>query len=154
MKKTLGLIIFLVCLPLGLIFIWQRLVSQTKNLSPQPYIEINQTQIWVEIASSSAQKAKGLSDREDILPNNGMLFLYNTSSRHSFWMKGMKFALDFIFIEDQEVVDLVKNVPPPLSGEIPQSIWAKKKFNKAIEVKGGMIDSWQIQVGDQVKYFL
>ena len=62
----------------------------------------------------------------------------------------MKFNLDFVFINDQEVVDLKENIPFPQEGEEPQIIKAEAEFDKALEVNQGIIKEIDIEVGDEV----
>jgi uncharacterized membrane protein (UPF0127 family) len=43
--------------------------------------------------------------------------VFNAEAEHGFWMKGMRFPLDFIWISgDRRVVALTENVPPPEPG--------------------------------------
>ena len=52
----------------------------------------------VEFARSEAEKATGLMFRERLADDEGMLFMWNTSSLRQFWMKNTLIDLDIIFI--------------------------------------------------------
>jgi uncharacterized membrane protein (UPF0127 family) len=116
----------------------------------EPYIVIDNQRIYVEVADSPEEKKQGLSDREFLAENKGMLFVYSEPGNYSFWMKGMKFDLDFVFINDQKVIDLKENVPFPKEGEEPQIIKSEVEFNQVLEINQGMIEELGIEVGDEV----
>ena len=61
----------------------------------------------VEFARSEAEKAIGLMFRERLADDEGMLFMWNTSSLRQFWMKNTLINLDILFIDsDYRVVHI------------------------------------------------
>ena len=61
----------------------------------------------VEFARSQAEKATGLMFRERLADDEGMLFMWNTSSLRQFWMKNTLISLDILFIDsDYRVVHI------------------------------------------------
>ena len=72
----------------------------------------NNQKVRVTLAKSEASRAKGLGE-QSALANDGMLFLFPTSERWQFWMKGMQFGLDFVWIQDNRIVGITSNVPAP-----------------------------------------
>ena len=61
----------------------------------------------VEFARSEAEKATGLMFRERLAVDEGMLFMWNTSSLRQFWMKNTLINLDILFIDsDYRVVHI------------------------------------------------
>ena len=75
-----------------------------KNPTPASKVMINNHTFSVEIATTSAQQQQGLSGRNSLPQNQGMLFIFKTAGRYAFWMKGMKFPLDIIFINNNKIV--------------------------------------------------
>ncbi len=66
--------------------------------------------IDVEFALSEVEKAKGLMFRERLGDDEGMLFMWNTSSVRQFWMKNTLINLDILFIDsDYRVVHIEKS---------------------------------------------
>ena len=114
------------------------------------YVVIKEQKIYVEIAGSPEEKKQGLSGRESLAEDRGMLFIYPEPGNYSFWMKEMKFNLDFVFINDQKVVDLKENIPFPKEGEEPQTIRVEATFDKVLEINQGIIKKIEIKVGDEV----
>jgi uncharacterized membrane protein (UPF0127 family) len=132
--------------------------SFISQLSPQdknPQVEIENTKISVELAITYDEKDKGLGGRSDLGKNEGMLFVFDYSNVPIFWMKGMLIPLDIIWISDDTVVDLHKNVEAP-EAAIPYSnllkYSPKEPVNYVLEVNAGFSDENGIQVGDKVEF--
>jgi uncharacterized membrane protein (UPF0127 family) len=79
--------------------------------SKGPYVIIAGVRLSVEVADTPAERGRGLSGREMLPENSGMLFVFDTPGRYGFWMYGMKFPLDIIWIDERlRVVYFVENV--------------------------------------------
>ena len=115
-------------------------------------LSVGKTRIAVETAATAWQRARGLSGRAGLDQDSGMLFLYQTPARHGFWMKGMKFPLDFIWVSGDRVVEITENVPAPKPGEAPLKLTPKVEVDKVLEVGSGFAAKHQIKVGDKVEY--
>ena len=57
----------------------------------------------VHVADTLFGRVKGLAFRQE-LPKDGMLFLFNRPCKQGFWMFGMKFDIDIIFIDEKKQV--------------------------------------------------
>jgi hypothetical protein len=69
--------------------------------------------IEVEVATTPAQSERGLGYRDALPADAGMIFDLHASTRAQFWMKGMRFALDMVWIgEDRRVVSVTADIPP------------------------------------------
>lgn len=124
---------------------------QTDN---KKQLQINNTIFKVDIADNQNKKSKGLAERENLASDEGMLFVYENPDRYSYWMKGLNFPLDFIWIREDKVVDLLTNIPPPAKGQKDETLPIYKPVtavDKVLEVTGGTIDRLQIKIGDTVK---
>jgi len=58
----------------------------------------------VELADNMAKRMKGLMFRKSMGENEGMLFVFDYESRHSFWMMNTSIPLDAIHIDSNGVV--------------------------------------------------
>jgi uncharacterized membrane protein (UPF0127 family) len=68
---------------------------------------------YLQLAVTQAQQALGLGDRAKLPLDHGMLFVYQSSGTRCFWMKGMRFALDMIWLSSaEEVVSVQHDVSP------------------------------------------
>ncbi len=73
----------------------------------------NSDQIAVEIASDPVTQSKGLSGRECIADDWGMLFSFKTAGQYDFWMKDMKFSIDIVWMDENfKIISVDKNVKP------------------------------------------
>lgn len=155
MRKQTLIITFLILITAGFGF-WKfqqrsifQAVGQT-NLS-QATISVGNQTFTVEIAQSDEQKAAGLSNRPNLAPNAGMLFVFNPPSRPDFWMKDMRFNLDFIWISNGQVVDITHNVPAPKAGttvdDLPKYV-PNQNVDYVLEISAGT--SATIKIGDKV----
>ncbi len=77
-------------------------ISQSENSTSsanQTVLLINNHKISAEVADNQAEQARGLSNRDSLAPDAGMLFVFEQPGRPGFWMKDMLFNLDIIWID-------------------------------------------------------
>lgn len=154
MKNNKKLFVFIFILSL-----FSGVLSGIKYLSyrheaNQPKIIINQQTIYLEVVKNAAERTKGLSGRETMEKNQGMLFIFDEPGNYQFWMKEMKFSLDVVFIRGNQIVDIIENVPFPKEQEQPQVMVANERFEKVLELNSGIVKILKIKIGDPVKIFL
>lgn len=126
-------------------------LSRFLHPSPANRLHIGQTVLNVEIADTETKRSQGLSGRENLPDNTGMLFIFPASGNFSFWMKDMKFALDFVWIRDKKILRLDQNVPPPAqTGGIPAIINPYLRVDQVLEVPSGFISQHDLKVNDSV----
>lgn len=82
---------------------------------------INDAVVALEVADTPEKRTQGLSGRVSLPQNSGMLFIFDAPHTPSFWMYKMNFALDFVWIRNNVIVDITENVPPPATpdSELP-----------------------------------
>ena len=120
---------------------------------PRQTIMVDTTTFDVEMATTMAEQACGLSGRTGLGDHQGMLFVFGSGSTQTFWMKDMTFALDMIWISGNKVVGVTENVPPPASGT---QLWQLKLYSsppgvdKVLEVNAGTVAKDGMRVGDAV----
>lgn len=126
----------------------------TGNTSNKGQLKVAGTVVKIERADTPEKRRQGLSGRDSLATDSGMLFIFEKSGKYSFWMKGMKFALDFIWIKDKKVVDILKSIPPLQSGQKDETLpiyQPKVEVDSVLEVNGGFTDSHGIKIGDIVE---
>jgi uncharacterized membrane protein (UPF0127 family) len=69
------------------------------------------------IVDSDEERRVGLSETVRLDSDEGMLFLLDEPAVPAFWMKGMRFAIDVVWIADGEVVGVESSVPVPSPGD-------------------------------------
>lgn len=116
-------------------------------------IIINGHTINVELAVTDTEKQKGLGYRDSLASDSGMLFVYQNRDRYGFWMKGMRFSLDYIWINGNKVVDLSPDIPAPANpDEPPVTLSPKVPVDKVLEVNAGVIVNTGVRIGDTVQF--
>jgi uncharacterized protein len=74
------------------------------------------TTLVVDLALTTDQQSRGLSGREKMSDNQGMLFVMQSPGRYGFWMKEMKFPLDIFWLDTKgKAVYLKQNLKPCLT---------------------------------------
>jgi uncharacterized protein len=107
----------------------------------------------LEVAKTTAQKSKGLSGRESLCSDCGMIFTYTYEQILPFWMKDTYLPLDMIWLDKSgQVVHLETMIPPESKNEkgdyqlyIPQ-----KKAQYVIELAAGQVSHLKLAIGDLV----
>jgi uncharacterized membrane protein (UPF0127 family) len=134
----------------GAILIYK--IGFLKNEYKKATVVIKNNNFEVEIADDPLKMAKGLSGRKEIKPDEGMLFLFRSSSMRMFWMKGMLMPIDILWIDKGRVIGIEKNVPP----EPGVSFGQLKRYRSSepsecvLEIAAGRAEELDIQVGDDV----
>jgi len=109
-------------------------------------LEVENATINAELARTRQEKEKGLSGKEGLKPDEGMLFIYDKEGAYSFWMKDMKFPIDIIwFNESWKVVHIEENLEP---ATYPDTFQSSSPARYILEVNAGFIDRHYIDVGD------
>ena len=104
----------------------------------------------IELARNPQEWAKGLSGRSQLAESHGLFFVYPSSEPRSFWMKGMVFPIDIIYInEDEMVVKVERNVPPMEEHDDLRFYPSGLPIKYALEVNAG--ESSNIKTGDSCK---
>ena len=67
-------------------------------------------ELEVELSTSSWSHYQGLSNRDSLENIDGMLFIFNNKSNKTFVMRNMNFSLDIIFIADNRILNILKNL--------------------------------------------
>ncbi|EKE25471.1 MAG: hypothetical protein ACD_5C00145G0002 [uncultured bacterium] len=139
-KKKIVILLALVIILLVCLYVLNEGLGSGKSLV------INGHKIKLEIAKSIEQRKKGLSGREELCSDCGMLFEFPEKGQYGFWMKDMKFSLDIIWILDGKIVHLEKDVQSDFEGVINPKVQA----DKVLEFNTGKADELGLLIGDKV----
>ena len=101
----------------------------------------------VEFADTPAERMQGLSGRDGLGVNEGMLFAFDEPGTHGFWMKDMKFPIDIIWISNNEVIYVSSNLNPD---SYPTIFSPPEPVSQVLEVKAGTILRLNVVEGDKV----
>lgn len=101
-------------------------------------------ELEVLVVKSLISKAQGLSNiKQDELGADGMLFVFSDYKVRTFWMKQMEFDLDVIWIKDNRILQIDKNVPAPGDSEEAVRMNSNpQKVNYVLEIPSGNADKY------------
>jgi hypothetical protein len=109
---------------------------------------IDQREIWVEVAKTPEERAKGLMNRESLGKEDGMLFIFEEPGYHGFWMKNTHIPLSIAFMDREgKIVAITDMKPLTLSTHNPPS-----PVLYALEMNQGWFSAKGIKVGDVVRF--
>ncbi len=118
-----------------------------------PRAEIRGQSIQLEIVRTRAEMSRGLGYRDSLAWDHGMLFQYSEPDFYSFWMKGMRFDIDIIWIRDKRIIDISHRVPHHEDGPGP-TIRPREVADAVLEVPAGYAEARGFRIGDPVKLSL
>ena len=150
-------ILFISCaLMVIIIFVYKQNKADLKPIFSKvnfPIAIINNHQIKLMIADEYTERVHGLSDKKLLEKNSGMLFIFPKKQIQNFWMKNMHFPIDIIWIADNKIVNISKNLQP--EGEFPKKSYSSNlPVNYVLEVNAGYFDELKMKIGDEVNFSL
>lgn len=121
--------------------------QQSDKRGQSIFIKINNLTLKAEIAETYGERAQGLSGREFVSDDQGMFFLFKEPGRYPFWMKGMKFPIDIIWLDkDLKIIEITKGAQPESFPEIFQPTGSAKYV---LEINAGLSDKYDLKEGDK-----
>ncbi len=120
--------------------------AQTKTTR----VQIKNTILQAEVVQTEAQREKGLSGRATLGMDKAMLFVYSKPATPVFWMEGMRFPLDMIFISKGQIIEIVKEAMPPMPEQVRKTYSPPAPIDWVLEVNAGLSDRQEWKVGNAV----
>ncbi len=145
----LSLFAFISAIAIFLVHNNHKQYSDEFNQTKQSII-INDIKMHVYIASTIDEVRQGLSGRKKMRDDQGMLFLFLDTDYRTFWMKDMLFDIDIIFIRDDTIIDIAKNMPAISGTPWPATYTSKSQADKVLEVNAGLANHYNWQIGDKI----
>ena len=115
---------------------------------PMATVSIQDHILTVELAATPAARVCGLSRRDQLQQNQGMLFIFPDRRPRNFWMKDTYIPLSIAFLDDTGRIFSIQDMDP---------IQTKRQYASqdpaayALEVNRGWFRRHGIEVGDLVQ---
>ncbi|MFP4514658.1 MAG: DUF192 domain-containing protein [Parcubacteria group bacterium] len=138
MNKLFLIITSLVIVSVAIFFSYETKEVQFENISFQ-----------AEIADSSAEHYNGLSNRNYLCGNCAMLFVFEDNTERSFVMREMMMPIDIVFINNNMVIDIHKDLKPE-GKDYDNYYKSAGAVDMALEINANYSDKYNIKVGDKV----
>ena len=118
-------------------------------------VSIDGLQLSAEIPTTRELMAKGLAVKNELRENESMLFVYEEPSRHSFWMKDMRFPIDIMWVDSNgRIVHIEEKLEPcPLAPDCP-SYAPNADSQYVLETVSGFAQRHNIDLGTYIKFVL
>ncbi len=107
--------------------------------------------VSVEIADTEPVRERGLMFRQQLAPNEGMIFVFPEAGYYPFWMKNTLIPLDMLWLDPRgRIVSIAASVPPCKADPCP-SYPPDANASYVVEVVSGFARQHGLKVGDQLK---
>lgn len=149
---TIAILLFFVVL-VGAVSLNVLLERQKKDAVPvsdsgSRNVQVAGETITVTVVRTPEDRAKGLGGRTGLLSGEGMLFVFDTDAKHRFWMKGMLFSIDILWISsDGKIVDTLSRVSP---ATYPAVFTSRAPARYVLELPAGFIEEYHVRIGDEI----
>lgn len=137
----------------------QDLGQNTANPAPLPSayldgtIELAGQVLNIQLADDLPEQLAGLSGRQSMAENEGMLFVLPPSIAPEFWMKDMLFPLDIVWLRQNRVVGIAANAEVEkgkIDNDLKRYVPAEK-VDMVLEINAGWAGKHGLVIGDEVK---
>lgn len=108
-----------------------------------------QARFTVEVADDDAERSRGLMFRESLPRSAGMLFIYETPRRATFWMKDTLIPLDMVFADPSGRVTKVHANAQPKD---LTTIDGGEGVKYILEINGGLASRLGIAPGAELRH--
>lgn len=133
---------------IGLLMVFANVaVSACPMELPKLNVEFKQAQLELEIAATPEARNCGLSRRDRLAENHGMLFVVPEAIILDFWMRDTRLPLSIAFIDDSGRILSIQAMQPM---QTRQHYHPPGPVRYAIEVNRGWFSEHQISVGDVI----
>ncbi len=126
------------------------------NGNKTPYAMVNNAKIKLILAKKESDQETGLSNRNSLAQDQGMLFVFERKDYYQFWMKNMKFPIDMIYINDNKVVYVFDDVKPPTITKNVAGMTIYRPNDPAnfvLEVNSGIAKKYNIKPGTTINLY-
>jgi uncharacterized membrane protein (UPF0127 family) len=113
-------------------------------------LKINDVTINVGIADTDEKRVQGLSGREKLSENEGLLFVFEKEGYYGFWMKDMNFPIDIIWLDkDKKVIKIESSISP----ETYPKVFSPSSLSLyVLETNSGFAQKSKIKIGDLAEF--
>jgi uncharacterized membrane protein (UPF0127 family) len=121
----------------------------------QAKVIVNNFELIADLAITNDQQIKGLDIKDQLKENEGMLFLEKQPAKYDFWMRGMKFPIDIIWLDSNRVVVHIEHNLQPCVSDLDCPLYSPDKNALYIlETVAGFSQKHNVNTGTQMDFHL
>lgn len=155
LSQKFSLVIVLFLVPLGLLAYfaltnsdWNLWGGKRELSKGQAILRVKDFPVRVDVVVTPADQRRGLSGRELLEADEGMLFWGEKPELRGIWMKDMLFSIDILWLNEQGViVDIYRNAVPE---SYPEVFYPRIPAVHVLELPAHFTELHSVSVGDTV----
>jgi uncharacterized protein len=156
MIKKISIVVPAVILLVFFTFILMGLKNyKTEETLKAVVITIDNISIDALVADTDYSRTKGLSGRDYLAPNEGLLFVFDKEGYQGFWMKDMNFPIDIVWLsKNKKIIHIEHNVSPDTYPKIfyPNSELDTEPSLYVLETRANFFKENNIEVGSFLNF--
>jgi len=126
-------------------------LGQQKEQNQTALVSVGGVNLTVTLSTTPESQSKGLAIKNSIAQNEGMLFIFKSPQKYSFWMKDMKFPIDILWADSSgKIVHIEKNLQPCVFFLPCPSYSPNDNSLYVLEVISNFTNKFDINIGDQI----
>jgi uncharacterized protein len=110
-------------------------------------VRVGGHEVSAEVAATDTSRTHGLTGREPLEPGEGMLFVYDSVGPRDFWMRGVSYPIDMIWIRDGRVTGVTRDARPAAETGL-RLYHSSGAVDRVLEVPAGWAADGSVRTGD------
>jgi len=143
-QKQSKIVSILILIPLAIAGFWLKNEQDNSNV-----LKVGSAKIAIELADTPQKRITGLSGRDQLDRDSGLLFIFERDDFYDIWMKDMKFSIDIIWLDSQGIIVGIKENASPET--YPESFTSSVPARYVLETNAGWISQNRIKIGDKTE---
>ena len=128
----------------------RNIATHSENLRDDVRLVFPQGEIQAQLANTLTARELGLSYRDKIGDNEGMLFVFDKPDIYAFWMKDMNFPLDMVWIDSgKKVVAISENIS---TSTFPTSFYPPSPAMYVLEINARAAKNFGMATGTVLSF--
>jgi len=151
MIKTRVLLLALACTALfGIFFLFQKINSGVYDKSYK--LHLANKDILLTVVNTNEEKNLGLGNKESLLADKAMLFVFKDPAKYGIWMKDMKFPIDIFWLDEKkQIITIETNISP---NTYPKVFYPSNKSSYVLETNRNFAKENNLSVGKVLNFDL
>jgi uncharacterized membrane protein (UPF0127 family) len=117
-----------------------------------PWVDLAGKRYSVEVATTDAQRERGLMFRDSLPADHGMLFIHDREEPQAYWMKNTHIPLDILYFDNaRKLVSQQRDVPPCTLGDACPPYPSIAPARYVLELNAGQAARLQLHDGAELR---